>query len=116
MNKAVYSTYEIRVRAVKAVRRGMTIKTVARAYHVHPATIQRWLARYRNENGCRGLRRRPASGRPRLLTGLHRQDWQAIAKGGRKVRRVAVENRGTSPLFTPPRAECQIPSSLSSFL
>ena len=37
-----YSTYEIRVRAVEAVRQGMALADVAQAYQVNRSTVHRW--------------------------------------------------------------------------
>ena len=63
-----YSTYEVRERAVRAVRRGHSVSGVADLYGVDRSTLHRWLSRY-YENGGRfaGLARRPGSGRPRAL-------------------------------------------------
>jgi transposase len=66
MNKNKYSTYEIRVRALKAVNDGMSVKDVAKAYHTHRATIYRWIECYKNGEE-KGLERKPGSGRPRVF-------------------------------------------------
>jgi len=74
-----YSTYEVRVRAVRAVvEGGMTVVDVAKAYHTHRATLHRWLSRYHEEGGARGLVRRPVSGRPRALSQLKGDDFREI--------------------------------------
>lgn len=62
-----YSTYEIRVRAVEAVRQGMAVTDVAKSYQVNRSTVHRWVTRYESQNGNQGLLRQPVSGRPRIL-------------------------------------------------
>ena len=70
MNTAVYSTLEIRSRAVRAVvDDGLSVTAVARAYRTDRSTVHRWLARFHAEGG-EGLQRRPADGRPRKLAWL----------------------------------------------
>lgn len=64
-----YSTYEIRVRAVEAVSRGLPVGEVADAYQVDRSTLFRWVIRHR-ANGHNGLVRKFGSGRPRLLADL----------------------------------------------
>lgn len=76
-----YSTYDIRVRAVNAVKDGMSVSEVAKAYQTHRATIYRWSERYRRCRGVRGLVRKPVSGRPRKLTEL----------SGRKLRSIVLK-------------------------
>jgi len=67
---AVYSTFDIRVRAVRAViESGMNITDVAQAYGMDRSTIHRWLNRFET-NGETGLERKPVSGRPRKLARL----------------------------------------------
>jgi transposase len=68
-----YTTYEIRVRAVEAVSRGIPLGEVASAYNVNRTTLFRWLSR-RDEFGDKGLQRKSGSGRPRLLEDLQ-SDW-----------------------------------------
>jgi transposase len=65
--EAKYSTYEIRVRAVEAVRQGMAVADVAKAYHVNRSTVHRWVTRYKTKSGNKGLLRQPVSGRPSIL-------------------------------------------------
>lgn len=70
MDGLPYSTFDVRVRAVRAVLTGTSITTVARAYHCDRTTIHRWLRRF-HETGSEGrLERRPVSGRPRKLEQL----------------------------------------------
>lgn len=67
MSGAVYSTYDIRVRAVHAVvDDGLPVTVVAQAYGTDRATVHRWLSRHRR-GGDAGLQRAPVSGRPRTL-------------------------------------------------
>jgi transposase len=74
-----YSTYDVRERAVRAVvEDGIAVVDVAKAYHTHRATMHRWLARYHQEGGNRGLIRRPVSGRPRALSELKGEDFRDI--------------------------------------
>lgn len=63
MKEHVYSTYEIRLRAVRAVDSGQPVGTVAAAYQVNPSTLHRWLKRYR-DIGNEGLLRQRVEGRP----------------------------------------------------
>jgi transposase len=65
-NHGRYSTIELRLRAVEAVSRGLTINEVAIAYSVSRATLFRWVARYKS-GGVTGLERKEGSGRPRVL-------------------------------------------------
>lgn len=64
-----YSTFEMRVRAVAAVREGVPVGQVARAHGVDRTTLHRWMQRC-ERNGEAGLQRRPVSGRPRKLQGF----------------------------------------------
>lgn len=72
-----YSTYEVRTRAVEAVRRGMGMSTVAAAYSADRSTIFRWVRRY-EEGGNQALLRKPVSGRPRKLEGLGEEDFRRL--------------------------------------
>lgn len=64
-----YSTLDVRVRAVEAVRKGISVSQAAMAFSVDRTTLHRWLTRY-DQDGAAGLQRRPVSGRPRKLSGL----------------------------------------------
>ena len=68
-NQGRYSTFEVRVRAVEAVSRGVAVGTVADAYNIDRSTLFRWATRY-GEGGLNGLKRKKVSGRPRLLDNL----------------------------------------------
>ena len=64
-----YSTVDVRIRAVEAVRNGMPVSHTAAAYGVDRSTLHRWLVRH-DLHGEQGLQRRPVSGRPRKLPGV----------------------------------------------
>jgi transposase len=64
-----YSTLDLRIRAVEAVRNGMPVSHTAAAYGVDRSTLHRWLTRH-DQHGELGLQRRPVSGRPRKLPGV----------------------------------------------
>jgi transposase len=69
-----YSTYDVRVRAVRAVLDdGVPVTEVAQAYGTDRTTVHRWLARFEAE-GDAGLQRRPVPGRPRKMA-----SWDAAA-------------------------------------
>jgi len=72
-----YSSVDIRVRAVEAVKRGMAVGQVAEAFRVDRTTLFRWLRKYQT-NGQDGLQRKPGSGRPRLLEDLEEGDLRQI--------------------------------------
>jgi transposase len=75
-----YSTFEIRVRAVEAVSRGLPMGEVADAYGIDRTTLFRWTTRY-GEDGLNGLKRKHVSGRPRLLEDLDREAlWKIVLK------------------------------------
>ncbi len=67
MSGAVYSTYDIRVRAAHAVvDEGLPVTVVAQAYGTDRSTVHRWLSHY-HRGGDSRLQRVPVSGRPRKL-------------------------------------------------
>jgi transposase len=75
-----YSTFEVRLRAVRAVRRGTPVGTVAAAFGTDRTTIFRWVSRYRSE-GKAGLHRKGGSGRPRKLAEVDgRLLWQIVLR------------------------------------
>ena len=78
MSGGIYSTYEIRVRAVRAViEEQLPITVVAQAYGTNRSTVHRWISRYEAAEGVEGLLRRPVPGRPRKLEGLDREmPWE----------------------------------------
>ena len=65
MGGAIHSTYDVRVRAVRAVLdEHLPVTTVARAYGTDRTTLHRWLCRF-EANGDSGLLRKEGNGRPR---------------------------------------------------
>lgn len=78
MDGTGYSTYDVRSRAVQAVRvERLPVSLVAQAYGTNRTTIHRWLSRYDRE-GDAGLVRRPVSGRPRKMCGLDSTDLRQV--------------------------------------
>jgi transposase len=77
MYEGSYSTIEMRRSAVGAVVRGVPVGQVAESFDVDRITIYRWVRRF-EEQGERGLLRRPGSGRPRLLEGLSEWELRSI--------------------------------------
>ena len=69
MSEGSYSTYEVRHRAVDALRRGLLVQDVSVAFGVDRTTLYRWRSRYEADDEV-GLQRKPGSGRPRTLDGL----------------------------------------------
>ena len=67
-----YSTFDLRVRAVEAVKRGLAVGQVADTFNIDRTTLFRWVTRY-SEAGLNGLKRREVSGRPRLLEDLDKE-------------------------------------------
>lgn len=80
MSGGIYSTYEIRVRAVRAViEEHLPVTVVAQACGTDRSTIHRWISRYEAAEGEEGLLRRPVPGRPRKLGGLDRKLlWEMV--------------------------------------
>src|ERR1700730_3051881 len=68
-----YATFDVRMRAVEAVQRGLAVGQVADTFNVDRTTLFRWLRGYRT-NGQDGLQRKAGSGRPRLLNDLEEAD------------------------------------------
>jgi transposase len=78
MSEAGYSTFDMRVRAVEAVVRGMPQTQVAKAFGVDRITLYRWVKRY-EQNGNDGLERKPGSGRPRKVEELELWElWDVV--------------------------------------
>ena len=78
MDGAVHSTYDVRLRAVRAVcEEHLPVIIVARAFGTNRSTLHRWLSRFK-VNGDVGLSRRPGSGRPRKLENLDRDTFKQI--------------------------------------
>lgn len=72
-----YSTFDVRVRAVEAVKRGLATGQVAEAFNVDRSTLFRWMQNYQAQ-GHDGLQRKAGSGRPRLLDDLEETDLRQI--------------------------------------
>jgi transposase len=72
-----YSTFDIRVRAVEAVERGLAVGQVAEAFNIDRSTLFRWVGNYQAD-GHDGLHRQAGSGRPRLLEDLTEGDLRQI--------------------------------------
>lgn len=67
---AGYSTFDVRIRAVRAVMEdGLAVTDVAQSYGTDRSTIHRWLNRFADD-GENGLERSPVPGRPRKLARL----------------------------------------------
>ncbi len=77
MDERHNSTYDVRVRAIRAVSRGRSMSDVADAYDTNRSTISRWVERY-EEEGEDGLMRRPTSGRPRTLAQLTEEELRSV--------------------------------------
>jgi len=77
MSQGRHTDFDVRVRAVNAVKRGLPIGQVADTFGVDRTTLFRWLQRFR-ENGQDGLQRQPGSGRPRLLEDLAEADLRRL--------------------------------------
>ena len=77
MDERRNSTYDVRVRAVRAVLRGRSMSDVADAYETDRSTIFRWVNRFQEE-GKEGLVRRPTRGRPRKLQELTEEELKNI--------------------------------------
>jgi transposase len=78
MSGAPYSTYDVRVRAVRAALvEQLPVAVVAQAFGTERSTIYRWISRYQ-DNGETGLLRRPVSGRPTKLNEIDAQTLKDI--------------------------------------
>jgi transposase len=75
---AIHSTFEVRDRAVAALRRGMSVTDVSSAYGAERTTVYRWRKRF-EQDGVKGLKRRIGSGRPRTLTDLPAEHFAYLA-------------------------------------
>lgn len=75
---AKYSTYDVRVRAVKAVLMGQRKTDVALAYQVDYSTLYRWCQRCIRQQDFSELERKSGSGRPYILDFNHRKQLAEI--------------------------------------
>jgi len=74
----VHSTYDVRLRAVRAVcEQHLPVTFVAQAYGSDRTTVHRWILRFRG-NGELGLLRKEGNGRPRKLGQLDRETLKRI--------------------------------------
>ena len=78
MKPAKYSTYDIRVRAIKAVLMGQRKTDVSLAYQVDYSTLYRWCQRYVHQQDFSKLERKSGSGRPNILDFKHRKQLAEI--------------------------------------
>ena len=70
MSGNTHSTYDVRLRAVRAVLvEEFTVTDVAQAYGTDRTTVHRWIARFQKDRDT-GLARKPGNGRPRKLGAL----------------------------------------------
>jgi len=74
---SIYSTFDVRLRAIEAVERGIPRIQVARAYGIDRSTLYRWLESY-HQDGVDGLYRSEGSGRPKLLEELTETELRTI--------------------------------------
>jgi transposase len=78
MSGAIHSTYDVRLRAVRAVcEEHLPVTLVAQAYGTERTTVHRWISRFR-ANGELGLLRKEGNGRPRKLGELDRETLKGI--------------------------------------
>lgn len=77
MGQGRHTDFDVRVRAVNAVKRGLPIGQVADTFGVDRTTLFRWLQRFR-KNGRDGLQRQTGSGRPCLLEDLTEADLRRL--------------------------------------
>jgi len=73
-----YSTYDIRLRAVRAVLdESLPVTVVAQAYGTNRSTIHRWISQY-HDDGESGLARKAVTGRPRKLAVVDKEALKKI--------------------------------------
>jgi len=72
-----YATFDIRVRAVEAVARGLAVGQVADTFNIDRSTLFRWVHNYQAD-GHDGLQRKAGSGRPRVLEDLTEEELRQI--------------------------------------
>lgn len=72
------SSFDTRLRAIKSIQKGIAASQVADVLGVHKATLYRWIEKYKNSNGPKGLLRRKGSGRPRLFAQLNNKELLSI--------------------------------------
>jgi len=67
MGEGNYSTYEVRVSAIKAILNNQPISSIIKTYNIDRSTLYRWRMKYRKNKDLRDLSRSPGSGRKRIL-------------------------------------------------
>ena len=77
MSQGRHTDFDVRIRAINAVKRGLPTGQVADTFGVNRTTLFRWLQRFR-ENGQNGLQRQIGSGRRRLLEDLTEADLRRL--------------------------------------
>jgi len=78
MSGAIHSTYDVRLRAVRAVlEERLPVTVVAQAYGTDRTTVHRWISRFQGD-GELGLLRKQGNGRPRKLENLDRETLKGI--------------------------------------
>jgi len=73
MEPGKYSTYDVRIRAVKSILDGQRKIDVAKAYQVDYTTLYRWCKRYEDNKNYSDLQRQPCCGRPNILSTKYRR-------------------------------------------
>lgn len=81
MSEGAHLSAEVRGRAVRAVRDGMSRKAVAAAYGIERTTLYRWMQQY-ELGGESGLERKAGSGRRRKLEELSENEVRALVLKG----------------------------------
>jgi transposase len=74
---SVYSTFDIRLRSVEAIERGIPRGQIAIVFGVDRSALYRWYYHYQQE-GIDGLYRQEGSGRPKLLNELCDKELRSI--------------------------------------
>ena len=78
MSNAIYSTYEMRVNAIKSILKNNSVSLIVKAYNVHRATVYRWLQKYKKNNNFNNLIRKSVSGRPKKLLTIKKNQLKKI--------------------------------------
>ncbi len=70
MTDLKYSTYRLRVNAIKSLLNNQPLTRIAQVYNVHRTTVYRWKIKYLKNKDFKDLSRKVGSGRPTKLTSL----------------------------------------------
>jgi len=65
--------------------------TIARAFHIQPLALKRWVKRYRAEGARAFFRSRPGGSRPKVLTAEVRARAQSRLEQGQTLSEIAAE-------------------------